>query len=178
VPWLGYACGTCKYCLTGWETLCLAQENTGYSVDGCYAEYFLAPAAFATHVPVGIDPREAAPLACAGVTTYKAVKVGNVRPGDLVGHFRRGRAGAQISVRLAFMLAAHNHDRARRVMHAVLADRAKQRLGQPAVTPGAHHEQVGSLSCGYQHLPGLALRHVRANLNIRVDGAHPGYGLG
>jgi alcohol dehydrogenase, propanol-preferring len=84
VPWLGYACGTCRYCLTGWETLCLAQRNTGYSVDGCYAEYFLAEADFATPVPAGLDPREAAPLTCAGVTTYKAVKVGNVRPGDLV----------------------------------------------------------------------------------------------
>jgi alcohol dehydrogenase, propanol-preferring len=84
VPWLGYACGTCRYCLTGWETLCPAQQNTGYSVDGCYAEYYLAEAAFATPVPAGIDPREAAPLSCAGVTTYKAVKVGNVRPGDLV----------------------------------------------------------------------------------------------
>ena len=40
VPWLGYACGTCQFCLTGWETLCLSQQNTGYSVDGCYAEYF------------------------------------------------------------------------------------------------------------------------------------------
>ena len=84
VPWLGYACGTCRYCLTGWETLCAAQQNTGYSVDGCYAEYFTAEAAFATPVPAGMDPREAAPLSCAGVTTYKAVKVGNVRPGDLV----------------------------------------------------------------------------------------------
>jgi alcohol dehydrogenase, propanol-preferring len=84
VPWLGYACGTCRYCLTGWETLCSAQQNTGYSVDGCYAEYFLAEAAFATPVPAGIDPREAAPLTCAGVTTYKAIKVGNVRPNDLV----------------------------------------------------------------------------------------------
>jgi len=84
VPWLGYACGTCRYCLTGWETLCLAQRNTGYSVDGCYAEYFLAEAAFATPVPAGIDPQAAAPLTCAGVTTYKAVKVGQVRPGDLV----------------------------------------------------------------------------------------------
>ena len=84
VPWLGYACGTCRYCLTGWETLCLAQRNTGYSVDGCYAEYFLAEAAFATPVPAGLDPREAAPLTCAGVTTYQAVKVGHVRPGDLV----------------------------------------------------------------------------------------------
>ena len=84
MPWLGYACGTCRYCLTGWETLCLSQRNTGYSVDGGYAEYFLAEAAFAAPVPDGIDPREAAPLTCAGVTTYKAVKVGNVRPGDLV----------------------------------------------------------------------------------------------
>jgi propanol-preferring alcohol dehydrogenase len=84
VPWLGYACGTCEYCLSGWETLCLEQRNTGYSVDGGFAEYFLAEAAFAMPVPAGIDPREAAPLTCAGVTTYKAVKVGNVRPGDLV----------------------------------------------------------------------------------------------
>ena len=84
VPWLGYACGSCRYCLSGWETLCLAQKNTGYSVDGGYAEYFLAEAAFAPPVPAGIDPREAAPLTCADVTTYKAIKVGNVRPGDLV----------------------------------------------------------------------------------------------
>lgn len=84
VPWLGYACGECDHCLTGWETLCLKQENTGYSVDGCYAEYFLAEAPFAAKVPAGINPFEAAPLTCAGVTTYKAVKVGNVRPGDLV----------------------------------------------------------------------------------------------
>jgi alcohol dehydrogenase, propanol-preferring len=84
VPWLGYACGTCRYCLTGWETLCLAQQNSGYSVDGGYAEYFLAEAAFAAKVPAGVNPFEAAPLTCAGVTTFKAVKVGNVRPGDLV----------------------------------------------------------------------------------------------
>ena len=84
VPWLGHACGTCKHCLTGWETLCLSQRNTGYSVDGGYAEYFLAEAAFAANVPTGVNPFEAAPLTCAGVTTFKAVKVGNVRPGDLV----------------------------------------------------------------------------------------------
>ena len=84
VPWLGYACGECKHCLTGWETLCLHQQNTGYSVDGCYAEYFLADAAFAAKVPAGVNVFDAAPLTCAGVTTYKAVKVGNVRPTDLV----------------------------------------------------------------------------------------------
>jgi alcohol dehydrogenase, propanol-preferring len=84
VPWLGYACGNCDYCLRGWETLCLEQRNSGYSVDGCYAEYFLAEAPFAAKVPAGVNPFEAAPLTCAGVTTFKAIKVGNVRPGDLV----------------------------------------------------------------------------------------------
>jgi propanol-preferring alcohol dehydrogenase len=84
VPWLGYACGTCRFCLTGWETLCEQQRNTGYSVDGGYAEYFLAEAAFAARVPVGVDPFEAAPLTCAGVTTYKAIKVGRVQPAELV----------------------------------------------------------------------------------------------
>jgi len=84
VPWLGYACGACRYCLTGWETLCQAQLNTGYSVDGGHAEYFLAEAAFAARVPDDVGSLDAAPLTCAGVTTYKAVKVGNVRPGDLV----------------------------------------------------------------------------------------------
>ena len=84
VPWLGYACGACRECLTGWETLCEKQRNTGYSVDGCYAEYFLAEAAFAARVPEGISPSEAAPLTCAGVTTYKALKVAHVRPTELV----------------------------------------------------------------------------------------------
>ncbi len=84
VPWLGYACGTCRFCLTGWETLCEQQQNTGYSVDGGYADYFLAEAAFATRVPDGMSAFDAAPLTCAGVTTYKALKVGRVQPAELV----------------------------------------------------------------------------------------------
>jgi len=81
--WVTHA-APCKHCLTGWETLCLQQRNSGYAVDGCYAEYFLAEAAFAARVPEGVGSFDAAPLSCAGVTTYKAVKVGNVRPTDLV----------------------------------------------------------------------------------------------
>jgi propanol-preferring alcohol dehydrogenase len=93
VPWLGYACGRCEHCATGWETLCPRQRNTGYSVDGSYAEYVTADAGFAGRVPDGIDPFEAAPLTCAGVTTYKAVKVSGARPGDLVAVFGIGRLG-------------------------------------------------------------------------------------
>lgn len=84
VPWLGKACGRCEHCLSGWETLCEAQINTGYGCDGGYAEKMLAWADFAQPVPDGIDPREAAPLTCAGVTTYKALKVAGVRPSQLV----------------------------------------------------------------------------------------------
>jgi len=84
VPWLGKACGRCEHCLSGWETLCEQQINTGYGCDGGYAEKMLAWADFAQPVPDGVDPRDAAPLTCAGVTTYKALKVAGVRPTQLV----------------------------------------------------------------------------------------------
>jgi len=93
VPWLGWACGTCEYCASGWETLCLRQRNTGYSVDGSYAEYVKASAAFVGRVPDAIDPLDAAPLTCAGVTTYKAVKMSGARPSDLVAVFGVGGLG-------------------------------------------------------------------------------------
>jgi len=75
LPWLGHACGHCDHCISGWETLCEQQQNTGYSIDGGFAEFAVADAEFAVRVPAGIDPVDAAPLTCAGVTTYKAVKV-------------------------------------------------------------------------------------------------------
>jgi propanol-preferring alcohol dehydrogenase len=84
IPWLGYACGTCDYCVSGWETLCHEQRNTGYSVDGGFAEFVRANARYVVKVPEGIDPVEAAPLTCAGVTTYKAVKLSGAKPSDLV----------------------------------------------------------------------------------------------
>jgi len=93
IPWLGHACGTCDYCVSGWETLCEAQLNTGYALDGGHAEYLIADARYAVAVPAGIDPAEAAPLTCAGVTTYKAVKVGGVTPGDRVAIFGIGGLG-------------------------------------------------------------------------------------
>jgi propanol-preferring alcohol dehydrogenase len=93
MPWLGYACGTCDYCVSGWETLCLEQKNMGYSMDGGFAEYAKAYARYVVKVPDEIDPFDAAPLTCAGVTTYKAVKVAGTRPSDLVAVFGIGGLG-------------------------------------------------------------------------------------
>jgi len=84
VPWLHSACGTCDHCLTGWETLCPSQQNTGYSVNGGFAEYVLAPAAYVGRIPDKIGFAEAAPILCAGVTTYKGLKETEVRPGQWV----------------------------------------------------------------------------------------------
>jgi alcohol dehydrogenase, propanol-preferring len=93
VPWLGYACGTCGHCVAGWESLCERQVNTGYGRDGGFAEYLVANAAFAQPVPEGIDPVDAAPLTCAGVTTYKAVKVSGLRPTERAAIFGVGGLG-------------------------------------------------------------------------------------
>jgi len=93
IPWLGWACGECEYCTSGWETLCERQKNSGYSIDGAWAEYAIAYGGYVGKVPESIDPFDAAPLACAGVTTYKAVKVSGARSSDLVAIFGVGGLG-------------------------------------------------------------------------------------
>lgn len=93
IAWLGSACGRCGYCISGRETLCLAQTNSGYSVDGAYAEYALADERFAVPVPDAVSSLDAAPLTCAGVTTFKAIKVAGIRPGERVGVFGIGGLG-------------------------------------------------------------------------------------
>src|ERR1041385_3681358 len=93
VPWLGYACGTCDYCVSGWETLCESQLNTGYWIDGGFAQYVKAFSRHVVKVPEGVDPFDAAPLTCAGVTTYKAVKVSGARPSMLAAVFGVGGLG-------------------------------------------------------------------------------------
>src|SRR3569833_1401871 len=93
IPWLGSACGLCRYCVSGWETLCESQVNSGYSDDGASAESALAYANGVVEVPAGVSSFEAAPLTCAGVTTYKAIKVAHVTPAERVGVFGIGGLG-------------------------------------------------------------------------------------
>ena len=84
IPWLYSACGYCEHCLGGWETLCESQQNTGYSVNGGFAQYALANAGYVGHLPAQIGFIEIAPVLCAGVTVYKGLKVTDTRPGDWV----------------------------------------------------------------------------------------------
>lgn len=82
LAWLHDACGVCEYCVTGWETLCETQHNSGYSVNGSFAEYALGSAVYVGHLPSKGDFAELAPILCAGVTTYKGIKETEARPGE------------------------------------------------------------------------------------------------
>lgn len=84
IPWLYSACGHCDHCYQGWETLCLTQENSGYSVNGTFAEYCVADADYVGLIPKGADAREIAPILCAGVTVYKGLKMTEAKTGDWV----------------------------------------------------------------------------------------------
>jgi len=82
LPWLGHACGHCRSCIAGWETYCTSPQYMGYTMDGGYAEYTLAYASHVVKVPDGVTPIDAAPITCAGVTTYKALKVARPQPAE------------------------------------------------------------------------------------------------
>ena len=84
VPWLHSACGHCEHCLTGWETLCDSQTNTGYGVNGGFAEYVLADPDYIGRLPASLAFEAAAPVLCAGVTVYKGLKALDCKPGDWV----------------------------------------------------------------------------------------------
>src|SRR5215471_8691961 len=84
LAWLHSACGHCEFCLSGWETLCPEQKNSGYSVDGSFAEYAVAKADYLGLIPRQLSFVDAAPILCAGVTTYKGLKEAGVRAGEWV----------------------------------------------------------------------------------------------
>lgn len=169
IPWLGYACGDCRYCNSGRETLCLDQLNTGYSINGGFAEYAVGYARHVVKVPEGIDPIDAAPLTCAGVTTYKAVKSSGARSSDLVAVFGAGGLG-HLAIQYARITGASvvavdvNEERlstardlgAEHVIHAGEQDAAAalQALGgadvaiSTAVSPSAFESALGGLARG------------------------------
>jgi alcohol dehydrogenase, propanol-preferring len=84
VPWLYSACGHCEFCLTGWETVCAQAQFGGYTKNGGFAEFVLADPNYVAHIPAGLAAADAAPLVCAGITTYKGIKETAAKPGDWI----------------------------------------------------------------------------------------------
>jgi propanol-preferring alcohol dehydrogenase len=105
VPWLHWSCGECEYCSAGRETLCGKQKITGCTVDGGFAEYVKAPASHAAKLPDGLTAVEAAPLLCAGLTVYKALKNCGIASGERLAVFGVGGLG-HLAVQIGHAMGA------------------------------------------------------------------------
>jgi len=100
VPWIHWTCGECEFCREGNENLCPKQKITGVTVDGGYAEFVKAPASHAAKIPNSLSSVDAAPLFCAGVTVYRALKYAKIKPGQrlaVLGIGGLGHLGVQIA---------------------------------------------------------------------------------
>lgn len=106
VAWLHDACGQCEYCMTGWDSLCYAQHNTGYSVNGSFADYVIGAAPYVGRLPEKSDLAEMAPILCAGVTTYKGIKETDAKPGEWLAISGIGGLG-QLAVQYAKAMGLH-----------------------------------------------------------------------
>ncbi len=93
VPWIHWTCGSCEPCREGNENLCPKQKITGVTVDGGFAEFLKAPASHIVKIPASLSPVEAAPLLCAGLTAYRALKQSALLPGERLAVFGIGGLG-------------------------------------------------------------------------------------
>ena len=176
IPWLHSACGHCEHCLGGWETLCLAQHNTGYSVNGGFAEYALAEAEYVGRLPDNVGFVEIAPILCAGVTVYKGLKMTDTRPGQWVaisGIGGLGHMAVQYACAMGLNVAAVDVDDAKlefaRRLGASLTVNARQQ--DPAAylqqeVGGMHGVLVTAVSAkAFEQALGMARRGGTVALN-------------
>ncbi len=166
MPWLGHACGHCRYCIGGWETYCQTPEYMGYTIDGGYAEYTVAYASHVVKVPDEVTSMDAAPLTCAGVTTYKALKVAHPQPAEtamVVGMGGLGHLGLQYAhVFGTRTVAVDVEDEKLRLAEELGADHVVDARGDQA----AELERLGGVDIALVTVPSpAAMRAAHASLN-------------
>ena len=106
IAWLHDACAQCEFCMTGWDSLCRHQHNSGYTVNGSFAEYAIGSAAYVGRLPPKTDFAEMAPILCAGVTTYKGIKETEAKPGEWIAISGIGGLG-QLAIQYAKAMGLH-----------------------------------------------------------------------
>jgi propanol-preferring alcohol dehydrogenase len=152
VPWLFSACGHCEYCLSAWETVCAKAEFGGYTKNGGFADYILADPNYVALIPAGLTPQEAAPLICAGITTYKGLKMTEARPGEWVvisGAGGLGHLAIQYAKVMGFQVCAVDIDDGKlklaKTLGADLTVNATHEEATEAVTKGTNGGAHGVL---------------------------------
>src|SRR5579863_621884 len=120
VAWLHHTDGVCEYCRRGEENLCDHPTFTGYSVDGGYAEYVVAPEDFAYALPEGFPDEQAAPLLCAGIIGFRCLRLSGIKAGDRLGFYGFGNA-AHVAIQVARHAGAEVYGFTRGASHQKLA---------------------------------------------------------
>jgi propanol-preferring alcohol dehydrogenase len=171
VPWLHSTCGKCEYCREGNENLCDAARFTGLHANGGYAQYCVVGQDFAYPLPKEYPDREAAPLLCAGIIGYRALRRSGVKPGERIGLFGFG-ASAHIAIQIAIHWGCEVYAFTRNEAHRALA----RSLG--AVWAGrAEDEPPKKLHCAIIFAPAgrlvpEALRVMRKGGTLALAGIH------
>lgn len=140
VPWLYSACGHCEFCLSAHETVCADAQFGGYTQNGGFAEYIIADPKYVAHIPASLSACDAAPLICAGVTSYKGIKETQAKPGEWVvisGIGGLGHLGVQYAKVLGLKVCAVDIDDSK-LEHAI-------RLGADAVVNAKQGDPVAAV---------------------------------
>jgi alcohol dehydrogenase, propanol-preferring len=148
VPWVHWTCGDCEFCRGGNENLCIKQAITGVTVDGGYAEFAKAPASHALKIPPNLPSKEVAPLFCAGVTVYRALKHATILAGQRLAVFGVGGLG-HIAIQIGQSLGAE----------VTAIDISEEKLAQ-AKSLGASHTLNAASSDAIKELRGRGGIHV------------------
>ncbi|WP_048847605.1 alcohol dehydrogenase AdhP [Acetobacter indonesiensis] len=181
VPWLYSACGHCEHCLGGWETLCAKQEETGYSVNGCFAEYVVADPNYVARLPKGIDPIKVAPVLCAGLTVYKGLKMTDTKAGNWVaisGVGGLGQMAVQYGVAMGLNVIAIDIDDSKletaRKLGAALTVNARETDPAAFIQKEVGGVHGGLITAVSTKAFSQAMGYVRAGGTLVLNGLPPG----
>jgi len=171
VPWLHKTCGACDYCASGAENLCESAEFTGYHVDGGYTEFVVAPAGFAYHLSAGYDDLQAAPLLCAGVIGFRALRLSGVKPGGRLAMYGFG-GSAHVAIQVARHWGCEVDVMTRNPAHRkhALSLGASWTGGSDDAPPAQHDAAVVFAPAG--ELVPIALRNLRRGGTVALAGIY------
>jgi len=171
VAWLGQACGKCAFCLRGEENLCPQARFTGFHTHGGYADWMIADARFVFPLPAGLSERQAAPLLCAGIIGYRALRKAGLQPGERLGLFGFG-ASAHLAIQIAqfwgcevfVFTRSRNHQQHAEALGAVW-------VGRPDETPPQPLDRAVSFAPAGEIVP-PALAALRPGGVLAINAVH------
>jgi len=171
VPWLHRTDQTCEFCRRGEENLCEHAEFTGWTVDGGYADFIVVPESFAVRLPAGLDDLEAAPLLCAGVIGYRALKRAEVQPGERVALMGFG-ASAHLAIQVLHHWGCESVVLTRGESHRALArEMGASWVGDAAEPPPALCDRAVVFAPAGELVP-VALEVIRPGGQVSLAGIH------